>query len=401
MRVILATQGTLGDHLPMAGLAQGLSRRGLEVRLACNPAMHPLARRAGVQPLAFGAALGEAEASQSPLAWDHWLASPELRRWTDHDRRALLAEVETLLDLLQPGDLLVGTRNLVLLSLVARVRRCRWLEVGLNSGAMVDYACLPVARHSTHPWKQGLEGLELELRQRLLAGADHRSDPLPLLRLHAVPSAFAPLDYPQLSAVCTGFWCWNDPQWQAWTPPPALERLLAAGPPPLGLVFSSQPLVDPAAVLLRHLEVAQRLERPLVLVRGWAFSRQAEARSPQLAAVLQHPSLLAVDPLPLDWLLPRLGAVFLHGGIGTLAQALRAGCPVVIEPYGHDQFLNARLALRQRLALVVHPHHLDPPQVAEALATQLAGRSSRLQPEAFVGLPVALRHVEQALAGGL
>jgi UDP:flavonoid glycosyltransferase YjiC (YdhE family) len=294
-----------------------------------------------------------------------------------------------LLDHLQPGDVLIGTRNLFLLSLVARARQCHWLDVGLNSGSMVDYDRLPLARDSTHPWKQGVENLEWELRQRLLAGASRDSDPPPLLRLHAVPDAFAPLELPQLEAVRTGFWCWQDPRWQRWAPPQELVTLLASGLPPLGLVFSSQPLVDPATVIKRHLEVAQRLGRALVVVKGWAFSTAAQSRDPQLAAALRHHDLLAVEPLPLAWLLPHLSAVFVHGGIGTLAEALRAGCQVVIEPFGNDQFLNARLALQHGLALAVHPHRFNPQQVSQALARQLALRPHRLHPSAYAGLPRA------------
>ncbi|MFM7314366.1 MAG: glycosyltransferase [Cyanobium sp.] len=384
MRLILATLGTLGDHLPMAGLAHTLVQQGFEVRFACNPAMHPLARRAGVEPLAFGAALGRLEASATPLAWDHWQASPRCRDWTEADRRRLLGDIETLLALLQPGDVLVGTRNLYLLSLVARARSCFWLEVGLHCGAMIDYQHLPAARDSTHPWKRGLDRLERDLRQRLLGDPEDRQDPPPLLRLHAVPDAFAPAAYPQVPAVRTGFWCWDDPRWRNWNPPEALEQLLAADGPPLGLVFSSQPLHDPRAVLARHLEVAERLRRSLVLVRGWAFGDEE-----QLAPLLDHPALTAVAPLPLSWLLPRLSAVFIHGGMGTLAQALRAGCQVVIEPFGNDQFLNARMALQQDLALAVHPHRFDSAEVAGALESCLTGPGSALDPSAFAGLPQA------------
>lgn len=392
MRLILATQGTLGDHLPMVGLAAALSQRGFEVRLACNQATHSLARRAGVQPLAFGEPLGPSEANASPLSWDHWKASPVRRAWTEAHLCALQDQSEALLAHLQPGDVLIGTRNQYMLSLVARARSCRWLEVGLNCGAMIDYLRLPAARDSTHPWKHGLDQLEAQLRQQLLGSVEDREDPPPLLRLHAVPDAFAPLDYPQVPAVRTGFWCWQDPLWQDWAPPVALERALVTGPPPLGLVFSSQPLLDPRGVLARHLEVAERLGRSLVLVRGWAFRGDE-----QLAPLLDHPALIAVEPLPLSWLLARLSAVFIHGGMGTLAQALRAGCQVVIEPFGNDQFLNARLALQQGLALAVHPHRFDPASVAAALEARGTRTGSVLEPAAFAGLIWAAERIADCL----
>jgi rhamnosyltransferase subunit B len=38
---------------------------------------------------------------------------------------------------------------------------------------------------------------------------------------------------------------------------------------------------------------------------------------------------------------PRCAVVIHHGGIGTVAQALRAGVPALIVPWGADQYLNA------------------------------------------------------------
>src|SRR5262249_31774015 len=45
--------------------------------------------------------------------------------------------------------------------------------------------------------------------------------------------------------------------------------------------------------------------------------------------------------VPLAALLPRAAALVHHGGIGTTAEALRAGVPQVIVPLAYDQFDNA------------------------------------------------------------
>jgi rhamnosyltransferase subunit B len=44
---------------------------------------------------------------------------------------------------------------------------------------------------------------------------------------------------------------------------------------------------------------------------------------------------------PFSALLPRAALLVYHGGIGTLAQAIRAGIPHLVVPNGHDQFDNA------------------------------------------------------------
>ena len=45
---------------------------------------------------------------------------------------------------------------------------------------------------------------------------------------------------------------------------------------------------------------------------------------------------------PFDLLLPRVALLVHHGGIGTTAEALRAGVPQLILPFAFDQFDNGR-----------------------------------------------------------
>ena len=376
----------------MVGLAVALRQLGLQVRLACNPAMHPLARSAGFEPIAFGASLGLEQAAKMPLAWDQWLAPPSSMQWSEECGASLLCEAEELLDVLRPGDVLIAPRNLPFLSLIATARGCRWVQVGLNSGAMIDHAQLGTRLLGRHPWKLGMDRLERMLRERLLGVSDGRDDSPPLMRLHAVPEVFVPYDYPQLPSKCTGFWCWDDPRWQQWSPPDDLNSFLKRNPEPLALAFSSQPLREPVAVLRQHLEVAERLGTTLMVVKGWAFSSQELPTT-----LINNPALHLVESLPFSWLLPRLHTVFIHGGMGTLAQALRAGCRVVIEPFGNDQFLNARLALEQGLALAVHPHRFDPTEVATAVRMQ-EPPTRRLEEDSFAGIDKAARHLCNVLS---
>jgi rhamnosyltransferase subunit B len=47
-----------------------------------------------------------------------------------------------------------------------------------------------------------------------------------------------------------------------------------------------------------------------------------------------------------------------HGGIGTTAEALRAGIPQLIAPYAFDQFDNGRRAQKLGVAEVVLPRQM-------------------------------------------
>ena len=155
------------------------------------------------------------------------------------------------------------------------------------------------------------------------------------------------------------------------------------------MVFSSQPLYQPVEVLANHLDVAMNLGRRLIVVKGWAYGEESQHRHPELHEIFKHPDLVVVDPIPLNWLFQRTDAVFIHGGMGTLARALQTRCHVVIEPYGNDQFLNARLAIEQNLALAVHPYRFNPVEVADSLRSHLAAETNGLHHQAFEGLSKA------------
>jgi UDP:flavonoid glycosyltransferase YjiC (YdhE family) len=73
---------------------------------------------------------------------------------------------------------------------------------------------------------------------------------------------------------------------------------------------------------------------------------------------------------PQDWLFRQAGVVINHGGIGTVARAIRAGVPLLVEPYGNDQFYNARQVVAIGAGAAVNPHRLT----AEGLARVIEGK---------------------------
>jgi len=97
MRLILASMGTLGDHLPMLGLGCALQRQGFSVLIACNSAIHGLAKRSGLEVTPFGVGLGPEQAASSSSHWDHWIRTPERVAWTNNIHSRLLAQTQELL----------------------------------------------------------------------------------------------------------------------------------------------------------------------------------------------------------------------------------------------------------------------------------------------------------------
>ncbi|MFN2142285.1 MAG: glycosyltransferase, partial [Candidatus Promineifilaceae bacterium] len=72
-KLVIFTSGTLGDHLPYLALARGLQRRGHEVLMVINQAMHAYAERVGVKAVSLtDVERGPEEARENAWAWDHW-----------------------------------------------------------------------------------------------------------------------------------------------------------------------------------------------------------------------------------------------------------------------------------------------------------------------------------------
>jgi rhamnosyltransferase subunit B len=79
--------------------------------------------------------------------------------------------------------------------------------------------------------------------------------------------------------------------------------------------------------------------------------------------------------LPLRHLLPRAAALVHHGGIGTSAEALRAGTPQLAVPLFFDQPDNALRLRTLGVGDVLEPDALTPDSLAENLQSLLASQS--------------------------
>jgi UDP:flavonoid glycosyltransferase YjiC (YdhE family) len=75
---------------------------------------------------------------------------------------------------------------------------------------------------------------------------------------------------------------------------------------------------------------------------------------------------------PYSALFPRASLVVHQGGVGTTAQCLRAGKPMLIMPYSHDQPDNARRMRRLGVAESITKKGYTPAKVARRLKAMLA-----------------------------
>lgn len=111
---------------------------------------------------------------------------------------------------------------------------------------------------------------------------------------------------------------------------PLPEAFLAEGPPPVVVSGSSWAWMEEKDFFsAAEIAIAALGLRGIFLIGKKAFL-------PSL------PNCLGLAYAPHHLLLPRASAIIHHGGIGTLAAALRAGIPQVVVPQGLDQPDNAK-----------------------------------------------------------
>lgn len=112
-------------------------------------------------------------------------------------------------------------------------------------------------------------------------------------------------------------------------PPEDFVQWLKKGPQPIYIGFGSMPLEDPDKTTDVILEALRSTGQRGIIGQGWGDLGT-------LAGSSEDVYLLA--DCPHDWLFPRCLAVVHHGGAGTTAMGLRAGCPTTTVPFFGDQF---------------------------------------------------------------
>ena len=209
------------------------------------------------------------------------------------------------------------------------------------------------------------------------------------------PPAFARLapDAPA-HARSTGFSFYNGAN--PATLDPALAAFLDAGPPPLVFSLGSLVVHAPGDFYAAAAAAAVALGRRAVLLVG----DHAVAASAHLAA----PTVHVAGSAPHAALFPRAAAVVHHGGIGTAAQALRAGVPHLVCPALGDQYDNAERLRELGVARVLRLDRANAPAMTRALRRLLADEAAARRARALAPAMTAVdgpAAVAQAIADRL
>lgn len=115
-----------------------------------------------------------------------------------------------------------------------------------------------------------------------------------------------------------------------------LEEFLKSGPSPVLFTLGSSAVMRPGSFFEESLQAAQKLGIRAVLLTG-------NQQPPKLPDNLAK-SIFVAGYAPYSQLMPEAALTVHQGGIGTTAQVLRAGKPMLVVPWAHDQPDNAERA---------------------------------------------------------
>lgn len=349
LNVLLPTLGSAGDVHPMIALGVALQHRGHRATVITNPVFEEMIEAQGLRFLPIGT-IDDARAA---------IADPDLwhprKGFAVVARRAILPAIEPVYRAIERH---ADDRTVVASSGIAFGARLAQERLGVPLAtvhlqpsiirSLIDQGMAGNVRISAAQpmwFKRGFFRLadwllvDRTLKRPLndfrhtlgLAPVDrvmHRWMHSPSLVIGFFPDWFATpqRDWPPHTHL-VGFPLWDTGTSREW--PEGAEDFLRAGDPPIVFTPGSA-----GATMHRFfqesVEALRRLNMRAMFVTN--FPEQVLATLPAHVRVFGY--------VPFSELLSRTALLVYHGGIGTLAQATKAGIPQIAVPNGHDQFDN-------------------------------------------------------------
>lgn len=401
--IVIATIGSLGDLHPCLALGRELLDRGYRITISTTPYYRGKVEGLG---LSFRSMRPDWDPTDAKLI----RSCEDLQRGLEVlYREMLLPELKhTYLDLVsvaEEADLLIAGEVVYAAPLVAEKLSLPWVSLILSpfsffscidpsvtvnlpalfklrkAGPTVYKAALNLGKLLTRHWSNPVR----RLRQQ--EGLRRKCDPV-------FVDKFAP------ELVLALFSQWFAPKQRDW-PPQTLQ--------PGFVYFETPPTVDGLATLRKFLSLGTA---PLVFTRGSTAVHNPRdfyevsakiARRLRLRALLigtktweeESNDVLALPYIPYSHVFPHASVIVHQGGSGTTGEALRAGRPMLVVPYGWDQPDNAYRIERLGVGLHVPRSRYTVETVAATIQLLLDNRrfsvrsaelGSRISGENAIGL---------------
>jgi MGT family glycosyltransferase len=407
LRIVLSTIGTYGDTNPLVALALELKRRGHTPVMAL-----PEVYRSRIEPLGleFHGIRPDIDPTNNALVEMIY----DIKHGTEHGLRdflfpSLRQTYDDLLDVATKpvrADLMVLGELNYAGPLVAEVTGIPWasyLLAPLSFFSAFDPPVLPpypklakadkkvpgfgrvikrVARFASRKWPEPIYELRRELGlprgENPLFDAKH--SPFLVLAMFSRILGVEQKDWPA-NTVITGF-CYYDADAGNAKLPAHLEEFVASGDAPVVFTLGSAAVLAAGDFYDVSAKAAMELGVRAVLLIGSDKRNQPKAKLPDSICVAEY--------APYSALFSRASVVVHQGGVGTTAQCMKAGKPMLIMPYSHDQPDNARRMKRLGVAKVIQKSDYTPKRVTRkvraildepAFAEKAAAVASQLEKE--------------------
>jgi rhamnosyltransferase subunit B len=391
LRIVLSNIGTFGDINPLVALALELKRRGHAPVMAIPEIYRPKIEPLGLEFHALRPEIDPKDKRLVAMIYD-------VKKGTETGLREFLFPSlrETYEDLLDAATrptrvdlMLLGELNYTG-PIVAEATGIPWASYVLAPFsffsaydppvlppypklAKIDHA-LPgmghtikrVAHFVTRKWPEPIYALRRELG--LPPGPnpifDAKHSPWLVLALFSRALGEEQKDWPPHTLIA-GF-CFYDSDAGNAALPAKLETFLHAGEPPVVFTLGSAAVLAAGKFYDHSAQAAIRMGKRAVLLIGDDERNRPTSALPD--------SICVANYAPFTALFPRAAMVVHQGGVGTVAQCLRAGRPMIIMPYSHDQPDNARRMKRLGVARVIQRDNYLPERVAETVNAMLDDR---------------------------
>lgn len=349
-RILFSTFGSYGDLYPYLALGNEMRARGHEVTLATSETYRARVEAEGLRfhSVRPDVSLEDREMLAYVMDAKHgterivrYLAS--IVRDSYHDIEPVAAEADLIVTHPITYATVLAARKLAkpwvstVLAPISffspfdppMVAPAPWLYKlrSLGPGAMKLW--MKPAERVTLRWVRPLLQFEQELGLSSIGNPLFRGQHSPELVLALFSPHFGTPqpDWPP-QTLATGFPFYEDRRGM----PEELVHFLDAGPAPVVFTLGSSAVGAARNFYLDSLRAVERIGVRAVLLTG---------SHPQGLPTELPEKVIAVSYAPHAELFARASLVVHQGGVGTTAQALRAGHPMLVVPFAHDQYDNA------------------------------------------------------------
>ncbi len=369
-RIVLTTYGSLGDLHPYIAIALELKKRGNQALIATNELHRSYVQAEGIEfyPVRPDVSFLKTEQGKEILK-----QALDPNKGTEYIICELILphlkeSYEDLMQAVQGADLLITHPITFAGPIVAQKKSLRWVSSVLASnsflsafdppiistqssgnlrtlGPLINSVLFWLGKFSVRSWNEPIRQLRTDLGLPQIKNPIFEGQHSPDLVLALFSQVFAEPqpDWPKQTRV-TGF-AFYDHRGRKAALSPELSQFLDAGSPPIVFTLGSSVVHSAGNFYFESAKTAKKLGKRAVLLTG-----EDQRNVPQ---TLLSDNIVAFDYAPYSELFGRAVAIVHQGGIGTTAQALRAGRPMLVMPFSNDQPDNAARAERLGVARTI------------------------------------------------